>query len=42
MAKIVKESDLEVKTLGTCKIDSPSFGSDFHFVEDSEREYYLT
>lgn len=37
MSKKIKNSDLEVKTLGPSKIDSPSFGSAFHFVEDSER-----
>ena len=39
----MKQSDLLVKTLGPCKIVSPSLRSteksmpDFHFVEDSER-----
>ena len=39
----MKQSDLDVKTLGPCKITSPSLRSTrqsiphFHFVEDSER-----
>jgi 6-phosphofructokinase 1 len=43
MKRIINQDQLEVKTLGPCKITSPSFrethesGQNFHFVEDSER-----
>ena len=43
MTKTIRQSDLDVKTLGSCKITSPSFRSAeanvpyLHFVEDSER-----
>ena len=43
MKSKVKQKDLEVKTLGPCKITSPSLRStkesmpSFHFVEDTER-----
>lgn len=43
MIKKVRQRDLEIKTLGPCKIPSPTFGSstqgspDFHYVEDTDR-----
>ena len=48
MGNKIKQSDFEVKTLGPCKITSPSLRStsqsipQFHFVKDTERVLFET